>query len=101
MLTARFRFLSAPYGTDIAYAFHRQISILAALLILAHPVILFIFDPPTLRLLNIFSVETPWRARAGLAAVIAMALVVALSICCKRIKIEHNCWRVGMASWQR
>ncbi|NPV78309.1 MAG: oxidoreductase [Anaerolineae bacterium] len=94
VLTARFRFLSAPYGTDILYAFHRQISILAALLILAHPVILFIFDPPTLRLLNIFSAETPWRARAGLAAVLAMALVVTLSIWRKRIKIEYNGWRV-------
>ncbi len=94
VLTARFRFLTAPYGTDIIYYFHRQISILSFLLILAHPIILFLFDPRTLQLLNFLSPNTPWRARAGLIAIIAMFLLVVLSVWRKKWKIEYNAWRI-------
>ncbi|HPH98447.1 MAG TPA: ferric reductase-like transmembrane domain-containing protein [Anaerolineaceae bacterium] len=94
VLTARFRFLSAPYGTDIIYHFHREISILSFLLILAHPIILFLFDPRTLKLLNFLSPDTPWRARAGLTALIAAILLVVLSVWRKKLKIEYNGWRI-------
>ncbi len=93
-LTARFKTVSAPYGTDIVYYFHRQISILAFFLILAHPLILFIFDPPTIKLVNIFAVETPWRARAAVVALLAMALLVILSVWRKKLKIEYYAWRI-------
>ena len=46
-LTARFKWLKAPYGADIVYHFHRQISFVALVLILAHPLLLFVFSPQT------------------------------------------------------
>ena len=67
VLTARFKTLKAPYGSDIVYHFHRQISLVAFALVLAHPLILFVADPRTLGLLNF--VTAPWRARAAVAAI--------------------------------
>lgn len=91
-LTTRFKWLKAPYGADIVYHFHRQISFVALGLILAHPLLLFIFSPDTLALLLIWS--APWRARAAIAAVLALLAVVGLSVWRKKLKIEYNRWRI-------
>src|SRR5215831_13249995 len=60
-LTARFRHVTEPWGEDVIYHFHRQISLIAVGLVVAHPIILFIVRPDLLRLLN--SITAPWRAR--------------------------------------
>jgi len=54
-LTARIRTIEAAYGIDIILQFHRYTSIVAFLLILVHPIILFVNDPETLQLLNFFA----------------------------------------------
>lgn len=92
VLTARFKFLKAPYGADIVYHFHRQISLVALVLILAHPLLLFIFSPDTLALLNVFS--APWRARAGVTAVLLLLVVIGASVWRNKLKIEYNRWRI-------
>jgi len=92
ILTARFRRLKAPYGSDIVYYFHRQISQVAFGLILLHPIILFVANPETIRLLNVF--EAPWRARFGLTGLVALILLVALSVYRKRLKIQYDIWRI-------
>lgn len=92
VLTARFKTIKSPYGADVVYYFHRQISLVTFALILAHPLLLFIFAPQTLRLLNIFT--APWRARAGVTALVALAVLIAISIWRKQIKLEYNRWRV-------
>src|SRR6516165_3380358 len=59
-LTARFRFVTEPWGEDVIYHFHRQMSLLAVALVIAHPLILFVMRPQLLALLNFF--VAPWRA---------------------------------------
>ena len=74
-LTARFRYVTDPWGEDVIYHFHRQISLVAVVLVIAHPVILFIIRPELLALLNSFT--APWRARfAALSTYSLIALVV-------------------------
>ena len=92
VLTSRFKVIKAPYGADIVYHFHREISFVALLLILIHPILLFIFSPETIKLLNIFS--APWRARAGVAAIATLVIVVVTSVWRKPLKIEYNKWRI-------
>ncbi len=60
-LTARFRYVTEPWGEDVIYHFHRRISLLAVALVVARPLILFAVRPELLALLN--SISAPWRAR--------------------------------------
>ncbi len=92
VLTARFKFVKAPYGADIVYHFHRQVSLVAFALILAHPLLLFLFSPETLKLLNLFA--APWRAWAGVTAVLLLAALIAVSLWRKRFKIDYTTWRI-------
>ena len=74
-LTARFRYVTEPWGEDVIYHFHRQISLIAVGLVVAHPLILFVVRPELLALLN--SITAPWRARfAALSIYSLIALVV-------------------------
>ena len=66
-ITARFRHMAAPYGIDVVYHFHRHISVVALLLILAHPVILFVAEPETRRLLNPITAPCGGRRRVASA----------------------------------
>ena len=45
-LTARFRRVTEPWGEDVLYHLHRQLSLVAVALVIAHPVILFILVNP-------------------------------------------------------
>ena len=60
-LTARFRHVTEPWGEDVIYHFHRQISLIAVGLVIAHPIILFVVRPELVALLNF--IQAPWRAR--------------------------------------
>jgi len=98
VLTARFKIIKSPYGADVVYHFHRQISLVAAVMILAHPLILFIRYPALLSLLNIF--QAPWRARAGVTSIVALVVLIGSSLWRKRFNLEYTNWRIlhGFAS---
>ncbi len=92
VLTARFKTIKAPYGSDIVYFFHRQISLVSLVLIAAHPLILFIFDPRHLGLLNL--VTAPWAARFGVVAIISLGVLISVSVWRKKLRIEYDRWRI-------
>ena len=91
-VTARFRHVAAPYGIDIILRFHKQISLVAGALVLAHPVILFVTRPDTLALLNLAT--APWRARFAVAAVIAVVALIAISVWRRRLRLRYERWRL-------
>lgn len=93
LLTARYRQLTAPYGIDVVYHFHRQISLVAFVLIVAHPVILFLTRPETIALLDIFN--APWRARFGVLGLLVLALLIATSIWRIQLRISYEPWRIS------
>lgn len=92
-LTARFKTIKAPYGSDIVYHFHRQISLVAFVLILAHPLILFIVSPETRALLNL--ITAPWRARAAVVSVLLLIVMLGLSLWRKQVHLDYILWRVS------
>src|SRR5215471_3341633 len=74
-LTARFRYVTEPWGEDVIYYFHRQISLIAIALVILHPIILFIIRPQRLAMLNFF--QASWRVNSGALSTYALiALVV-------------------------
>lgn len=91
VLIARFRRVTAPYGIDIILQYHRQIALVAVLLILAHPTIIFINNPSRLELLN--PLGGNWASRAGLASIFALVLLTLLSVYRQRIKLDYEVWR--------
>jgi predicted ferric reductase len=87
----RLPFLRDIFPIDTVYAFHHRISVVAFFLALAHPIILFINNPSTLRLLNF---ETaPWRARAGVLGIIFLIFLVLSSVWRKDLQIPYERWR--------
>ncbi len=92
VLTARFKVIKAPYGSDIVYYFHKQISIVAYFLALSHVLILFIFSPKLISLLNFFT--APLRARAAVLSVLAITALIFTSVYRKKWRIEYNRWRI-------
>src|SRR5271166_2718589 len=60
-LTARFRFVTEPWGEDVIYHFHRRISLFAVGLVVAHPLILMSVRPELREMPNFL--EVPWGAR--------------------------------------
>jgi predicted ferric reductase len=90
-LTARFKRAAAPFGMDIVYHFHRQISLVAVLFILAHPIILFILDPANLERLNL--ITAGWQARAGVLSLLALLILIGTSLWRQRLKLNYEAWR--------
>jgi predicted ferric reductase len=92
-LTARFRFVTRPWGEDVIYHFHRQISLVAVALVLAHPLILFWLRPERLALLNV--VTAPWRARFASASVYALLALVVVSLWRVKLRIRYETWHAA------
>jgi predicted ferric reductase len=91
IITARFSTVSAPYGLDVVLQFHRLISLVAFTFVLVHPIILFIIEPETIRLLNVF--EAPWRARFAVLATLGLLVVVVTSLWRRRLGLSYEAWR--------
>jgi predicted ferric reductase len=91
-LCARFKAASAPFGMDAVVQFHRQISYVALVLILAHPILLFLENSDTLKSLNVF--DAPARSRLSVLSVVALLLLIATSIWRARLRISYEAWQV-------
>jgi len=92
-VTARLRHVAAPYGMDVVVQFHRQIAVVATLMVVAHPVILFVREPALLDLLNV--IEAPWRARFGVTGLVALLALVVSSVWRRGLRISYEPWRVA------
>jgi predicted ferric reductase len=91
-LTARFRFVTAPWGEDVIYHFHRLISWIAVGLVVAHPIILFVSRPELLVLLNSFT--APWRARFAVLSTYSLIALVLLTVGRRKLKLSYEAWHL-------
>jgi predicted ferric reductase len=89
-LTARFRYVTEPWGEDVIYHFHRMISLVAVALVIAHPIILFITRPELLRLLNSFT--APWRARFAALSTYSLIAIVVMALWRTKLKLTYEWW---------
>jgi predicted ferric reductase len=91
-LTARFRFVTEPWGEDVIYHFHRQISLIAVGLVVAHPIILFVSRPELLVLLNSFT--APWRARFAALSTYSLIALVVMALARTKLKLSYEAWHL-------
>ena len=92
-LTARFRYVTEPWGEDVIYHFHRQISLIAVGLVIAHPIILFVVRPELLALLN--SIQAPWRARFAALSTYSLIALVVTALWRAKWKIRYETWHLS------
>ncbi|MCU0527301.1 MAG: ferric reductase-like transmembrane domain-containing protein [Elainella sp. Prado103] len=93
VLTARVNRIESSYGIDILLQFHRYTSLVAFVMVLAHPIILFIGQPETLQLLNF--PQAPWRARLAVLGTLAFLTMVMTTIWRKPLQIPYEPWRAS------
>jgi predicted ferric reductase len=92
-LTARFRYITQPWGDDLIYHVHRQLSIIAVCLVIAHPLILFVVQPEFLALLNTFT--APWRARFAAVSVYSLIAIVIMAVWRTKLKLSYETWHIS------
>lgn len=91
-ITARFRYVTEPWGEDVIYHFHRQISLIAAGLVIAHPLILFAARPELLALLNF--IDAPWRARFAALSIYSVIALVVMALWRTKLNIRYETWHI-------
>lgn len=90
--TARFRWVAPSVGSDSLIYFHRQAGILTLLIVLAHPLILFVVDPDYLRYLD--PRENLPRAVFLTLATLGMVGLVVLPLWGLRWGLSYEWWRL-------
>ena len=95
VLIGRFALFSAPFGVDALLRYHRHIAILALTFLVAHPVLLVLYDRAYLALLDPFGGS--WASRTGNWALYALILLTLLSIFRQQLRIGYEAWRVTHA----
>jgi len=92
-LTARFRFVTQPWGEDVIYHFHRQISLVAVGLVVAHPLILLAVQPE-LREMPSF-LEVPWGARFAFLSIFCLITLVVTALWRAKLRLSYETWHVA------
>lgn len=92
-ITARSNGVDAPYGLDVVLQFHKEMSFVGFTFVLAHPLILFVTGAAPWALLQVL--DAPWRARFGVAAVVALVLLLVTSVWRQRLRLGYEAWRVA------
>jgi predicted ferric reductase len=87
-LTARFRLLQPPLGTDALYAFHRGMAVVAIAFLLAHPILML---PASELPARLKPVGAGW---AGAIALYLLVLLGALAAARRPLGIPYVTWRL-------
>lgn len=89
-LTARFKTLKSPYGSDVVYAFHRVVSLVAVGFVLLHPLILFVERWEAMKSRPF---THPWPFWLGTASVVCLLGLVVVSLWRRPLGIHYDGWR--------
>jgi predicted ferric reductase len=90
--TTRLRSFSNVFSMDEVYYYHLRASLVGFILIIAHPLILFLFNPESVRLLN--PLTAPARAVYGLVSLLALIGLIVTSIYRKELNLKYEIWRL-------
>ena len=92
LLTARFRRITAPFGIDIIYYFHRYLAVLAFAFIFLHYLIIRVDNVEALGEIN--PMHADWYMSAGRLALLLFAVLIISSLWRKFFRIHYDQWRM-------
>ena len=91
-LTARFRYVTEVWGEDVIYHFHRQLSLVAVGLVVAHALIMSVTRPEMFALSNVRDV--PLGAVFAMLSIGALILLVVMALWRAELKIRYETWHL-------
>ncbi|SHL72035.1 Predicted ferric reductase [Bradyrhizobium lablabi] len=91
-LTARFRYVTEPWGEDVIYHFHRQISLIAVALVMTHPVILVAVKPELLAPSNML--DAPLSAYFAFLSIFSVIALVVTALWRAALRIKYEAWHL-------
>lgn len=94
-IAARSAYIVHPVGVDIVLGYHRQMAYVATLFVFAHPIILFLFDPRFLGLLDVFT--SPLRAKFAVISCATLVILIVLSVLRRQLRVTYAAWQVSHA----
>lgn len=89
-LVARFQAVAAPFGQDALLQFHRQIGYVGLAFIVTH----FAISARWSELTLINALHAPLLVWFGMAALVAVVLLVATSVWRRRLRLSYEAWHV-------
>jgi predicted ferric reductase len=89
-LTARFRHVTEVWGEDVIYHFHRQLSLIAVGLVVAHVLIMSVTRPEMFALSN--AREVPLGAVFAMLSVGALIVLVVTALWRADLRIRYETW---------
>ena len=92
-LTARFRFVTEPWGEDVIYHFHRQVSLVAVGLVGTHALIMFAFSPE-MRGLSMSIKDVPWGGVFAMVSLFSLIALVVMALWRLKLKLRYETWHV-------
>jgi len=90
-LTARLRTVTAPFGADLVYVFHRYLALVGFAVLAAHFGVLYVFYSEALGSLD--PRVAAWELTAGRVALVAFGLAVVTAEFRKPLRLEYGLWR--------
>ncbi len=91
-LTARFRYVTEPWGEDVIYHFHRQISLVAVGLVATHALIMFATRPEMLALSSVGDV--PLGAVFAMLSLASLIVLVVTALWRAKLNIRYETWHL-------
>jgi len=90
VLGSRLRFSDRAFGLDRITRFHKTMAIVAAALILAHPVLLSLGMSST----SLLSFDTGWHVNLGKLALMFLAGTIVFAVAVPILRFDYQLWRL-------
>lgn len=92
-LTARFRYVTDPWGEDVIYHFHRQISLVAVGLVVAHALMQVFAQPELFAPAEIL--QAPIGAWFAVLSICSLLALVVMALWRAALNIRYEIWHIS------
>lgn len=92
LLVARIKWIEQAFGFDMVIRFHRNMALLAAVLLLSHPLLIAASEGDWKLLVGL---DLPWYIWLGKIALVILVANILLGIYQKRLNLKFEQWRTG------
>lgn len=91
-LISKIQSVASAFGMDALIRFHRQMGLIATILVMAHAVAL-IYNGYPLEWLNPFGPDTTWAMRWGLLSAFAVLSLIVTSLARQQLRLPYEWWQ--------